>query len=81
MEIVVYHSIILFVCLFCTIIAAGQEVTSDELDEVLDEDKGTRAFTASVSFTNDSSAVEWFNVTYSGKLLLVQIFVINGKPF
>ena len=37
-----------------TIIAAGQEVSSDELDDILDKDKETQAFTASVSFTHDS---------------------------
>ena len=44
------------------ILAAGQEVTSDVLDEILDKDMETQAFTASVSLTSDSLGVGMFKI-------------------
>lgn len=42
---------------FVSHVLAGQEVTSDELEEILDKDKETQAFTATVSSTDENAQV------------------------
>ena len=62
-----------------TIIAAGQEVSSDELDDILDKDKETQAFTASVSFTHDSLGGEVFKIVCLRCTDLVSLKVPGGE--